>query len=329
MASTAKASASLKKTEKLLRNDQFSQAYARAQNALEDRRDKERNLLMKRTDETEHNFLALEKLPTQCKWEESARYFEKLCKDFSEKDAAKEGLRAALARLTESRTGNFDFAKLYEFAEKGIKDIDVADYMGPIEVSDIPGKGKGVVATTDVKKGTLLLVSKALAIVGDGQSVGAVALAVKEKLKRRPEMTGDVNALYDGNPREAEAPPPQGIPDIDRLAKICKYNCFSFDGKGGFNGWQFKGLWTLPSYFNHSCLRNAVHTFYFDVMTVFAVDEIKEGEEVTLTYTDPLDAYKERKKFFKNYGFTCQCLLCELDRSDARYVERLEHKNAS
>ncbi|KAH7699214.1 hypothetical protein AAVH_33683, partial [Aphelenchoides avenae] len=45
-------------------------------------------------------------------------------------------------------------------------------------------------------------------------------------------------------------------------------------------------------------------------------------EEVTLTYTDPFDAYKEREDLFKNYGFVCQCRLCELDRADARYSER-------
>ncbi|KAH7696209.1 hypothetical protein AAVH_36725 [Aphelenchoides avenae] len=66
------------------------------------------------------------------KWEQSVQHFEQLCETFPEKDAAKKGLRAAQARLTESRTGNFDFAKLYELAEEGIRDIDVADYVGPI-----------------------------------------------------------------------------------------------------------------------------------------------------------------------------------------------------
>ncbi|KAH7696208.1 TPR domain-containing protein [Aphelenchoides avenae] len=181
-----------------------------------------------------------------------------------------------------------------------------------------------MVATKDVQKGTLLLVSKAFATVGAWQSVDALAHAVAEKLKRRPEMAVEISALYDGNPREAGAPAPKGVPDVYRLEKICKNNCFGFDGKGDFNGWEYKGLWIMPSYFNHSCLRNAAHNFNLDVMTVFTIADIKEGEEVTLSYGDPYDAYKQRKELFMNFGFICKCRLCELDRTDARYSQR-EH----
>ncbi|KAH7716357.1 hypothetical protein AAVH_16254 [Aphelenchoides avenae] len=256
------------------------------------------------------------------KWEQSVQRFKQLCEAFPENDAAKEGLRAAQARLTESRTGNFDFAEFYELGEKGIRDIDVADYVGPIKVVDIPGEGKGVVATKDVKKGTLLLVSKAFVIVGNWQSIYDVAHAAAEKLKRRPEMAGEINSLYDGSPREAGVPAPKVISDVDRLAKICKHNCFGYDGKDGLKGWTFKGLWTQPSYFNHSCLHNASHNFYGDVMTVFAVSDIAKREEVTLTYADPFDAYKKREELFMNSGFICKCRLCEIDRADARYSER-------
>ena len=40
----------------------------------------------------------------------------------------------------------------------------MADYKGPIEVADVPGKGKGLVATRDIAQGTLLLVDKAFVI---------------------------------------------------------------------------------------------------------------------------------------------------------------------
>lgn len=45
-------------------------------------------------------------------------------------------------RMDESRSGHYDFGKLFDFAMCGKKDINVADYVGPVEVADIPGKGK-------------------------------------------------------------------------------------------------------------------------------------------------------------------------------------------
>jgi len=74
-----------------------------------------------------------------------------------------------------------------------------------------------MVATQDVKKGTLLLVSKAVAIIDNWQSVDDVAYAVAEKLKRRPEMADDISALYDGNPREAGLPAPKGTAERQRV----------------------------------------------------------------------------------------------------------------
>ena len=68
-------------------------------------------------------------------------------------------------RINEAKTGTFDWEKLYdEVYEKRQRRLDVADYKGPIEVADVPGKGKGLVATRDITPGTLLLVEKAFVI---------------------------------------------------------------------------------------------------------------------------------------------------------------------
>lgn len=74
-------------------------------------------------------------------WEQSAHHYQELCDAFPENDDAQEGLLGAQARLEESRTGRYDFGKLYAAAVKGNKDINVADYVGPVKVTDIPGKG--------------------------------------------------------------------------------------------------------------------------------------------------------------------------------------------
>jgi hypothetical protein len=80
----------------------------------------------------------------------------------------KEGLKTAQARLAESKTGKFNIQgfsqKVAEaMARNTVCQVDAADYVGPVEIVDIPGKGKGVVVTRDIKPGTLLMASKPLA----------------------------------------------------------------------------------------------------------------------------------------------------------------------
>ena len=52
-----------------------------------------------------------------------------------------------------------------------------------------------------------------------------------------------------------------------------------------------RGLYSLASLPNHSCLANTAHTFHPDnlKMTVRAVADIAEGEDITHCYTEPLE----------------------------------------
>lgn len=319
MASTANLSANLQETEQLLKEEKFYQVYEKAKKALKYGRDKERYLLI------------LGKAAYGMrKWEQSVQRFEQLCEASPDNVAAKEGLDAAKARLTESRTGNFDFVKLYEAAKRGVEDIDVADYVGPIKVVDIPGKGKGIVASQDVKKGTLLIVSKAFAVVDNDYAADtALPRAILGKLT--PETARDVSALYDGKDRSTAQPEPPGNPSLERLIAVCKFNAFTTEGftdlpaHRDFEHKPLRGLWILPSYFNHSCLRNAHRTYYGDVMTVFAIADAKNGDEITINYVDPMDSYTVRASRLKlGHGFVCDCRLCELDRTDPLYQKREE-----
>jgi hypothetical protein len=46
------------------------------------------------------------------------------------------------------------------------------DYLGPLAVRDIAGKGKGLAATTDVPKGSLLLAETAFALSDGVEDIG-------------------------------------------------------------------------------------------------------------------------------------------------------------
>ncbi|PCH40831.1 hypothetical protein WOLCODRAFT_24307 [Wolfiporia cocos MD-104 SS10] len=64
-------------------------------------------------------------------------------------------------RFEESQLGNYDWAGMFRDSKNDPR-LDVADYMGPMEVRSVDNqRGWGTIATRDVKPGELLLVSKA------------------------------------------------------------------------------------------------------------------------------------------------------------------------
>ncbi|KAH7729202.1 hypothetical protein AAVH_03582 [Aphelenchoides avenae] len=72
---------------------------------------------------------------------------------------------------------------------------------------------------------------------------------------------------------------------------------------------------------------NAYRASCGDVIVVHAVDYLKKGEEVSVTYVDPQLSYKELAEQPSSFGFECQCELCILDRSDELCI--IERKNES
>ncbi|KAH7716363.1 SET domain-containing protein [Aphelenchoides avenae] len=302
---------SLEEIEDLFGDGHFSQAYKEAKAALEAGEDEERCLVILSSAAYE-----------MCKWAEAADHYKDLCKAFPSNQEAQDGLRVAVARLNEARSGKFEFATLRTAALMGQTDVDVADYVGPIEVVDIPGKGKGVVATQDIKKGTLLLVSKAFAIVKRDAPPLELPKTLEKKLRLHREKAAEVAALHYGGARNAGAMTWKSLMTAPRLMAICKYNSFAtvtYDDERP----QMCGLWLLASYFNHSCLQNVHRTFYGDVICVHATMDIKKGEEITLSYHTAFDIYKHRAaRLMRGHDVVCDCRLCELDRADPRREER-------
>jgi len=104
------------------------------------------------------------------RWSDAMDSFAGMVRAFptsQEVEKAKSGLKSSNARLEEESTGNYDLIALYK---QGItnpsSNMDVADFVGPVEVvvSKGVGGGRGLVASRDVQAGTLLLATKAFAI---------------------------------------------------------------------------------------------------------------------------------------------------------------------
>ncbi|KAJ2850321.1 hypothetical protein IWW36_002007 [Coemansia brasiliensis] len=63
--------------------------------------------------------------------------------------------------------------------------------------------------------------------------------------------------------------------------------------------------------FNHSCLPNATFVFSKGMQVVRALEDINQGDEITLTYADALLPRKERQtRLAEVYFFNCLCKKC-------------------
>lgn len=81
----------------------------------------------------------------------------------SEADTVRTWIKKCRNRMAESSDGIYDWTHLFDLAnEKPAQRLDVADYLGPVQVVGMPSKGggRGVVATRDIRCGELLVSSR-------------------------------------------------------------------------------------------------------------------------------------------------------------------------
>jgi hypothetical protein len=74
-------------------------------------------------------------------WSEAIGHFQSALDANPELNLTAEKLAKAKARLEESVTGKYNLRKLLDDEKRGERFMDVADYIGPVKVADIPGKG--------------------------------------------------------------------------------------------------------------------------------------------------------------------------------------------
>lgn len=178
-------------------------------------------------------------------------------------------------------------------------------------IESIPGKGKGVVASTDIKPGKLLISEAPLLTTECITSMETTERDLAEALRALPKESQRAFLSLHNN-----------YPGKNPLSNIIRSNGYPL-GPGSEVG----GIFANISRINHSCRPNAVHSWnpLMDVETVYAVRPIKTGEEITLSYHagGPSNTRKEILK--QGFGFDCTCEICslpeaELRASDSRFI---------
>ncbi|CAG8476297.1 7751_t:CDS:1 [Ambispora leptoticha] len=252
----------------------------------------------------------------------------------------------------ENMSGIYDYYKIineslreYKKEVKGPR-LEHADYTtDAIKIKYVGTKGRrGWVAERDIPKHTLLMASKAFEIVYDYENpnflhkdyinrmlinTGLIA-SIAQRILAEPELAREIYKLYSGPnliPGEKlDENSLKGV-DIKRIEEIVRYNAFksedifrnfrnSVNSKNLIEYPSGSGLWTLPSYFNHSCIdTNVGRIFIGDLMFLRTLSSIKKGEELTLPYVDPMD--ENRTSSLASFGINCQCRLCQLERAES------------
>lgn len=238
-------------------------------------------------------------------------------------------------RLVEQK-GQYDLPKLYKDMVEG--SLTLGEYTNAeIAVQNIPGKGRGIVATSALAPGTLLMVARPIACSQQTQitaklqaldltteSISSEAHSslpdlILARVKDDPSLWPRIRTLYAG-PSFETTDREQPV-DVGFVECACAYNAFKPESIANTPSSQEttspgSALYSLPSMVNHACSGNAVYCFYGDYYALRTITKINPGQEITASYVDPCLPYEERARKLKHHTKACDCRLCAEDRLD-------------
>lgn len=167
-----------------------------------------------------------------------------------------------------------------------------------------------VAGTRIIQEGPLLTISKQEAESGS-EHIGIPAktgLLPAEAQRRLMDLYHNPSKLREF--AEFQGQPCPGAADIDSAEALAKfYTNAATITTGGLDS----GLFPTFCRMNHSCAPNTSWG-YDDIsgmMQVYASRDIAQGEEITDAYTELARPRARRAKELANWGFRCECVVCE------------------
>ncbi|KAH9892149.1 SET domain-containing protein [Xylariomycetidae sp. FL2044] len=178
---------------------------------------------------------------------------------------------------------------------------------GPVvEMIDVPGKGKGVIAKRDI--------SRAEVIMADWASI-ILDLSFPTSVKR----TKGYHLLHVAADQLAD---PDRVLQLGRTSTtsadivedVLRTNAFSFP----LAGEKHMALYPDVSRINHACKPNAFIRFTPSslAVSIVATRDIPAGEEISLSYIPLGQPRQERRAALQRWGFNCTCALCGASKTE-------------
>ncbi|SPQ22831.1 7e59549a-6beb-4047-8fcb-2e89e6e6e9e0 [Thermothielavioides terrestris] len=194
------------------------------------------------------------------------------------------------------------------------------------EMREIPGKGMGLVATEHIRRGDLILANTASLMI-DYRAFNELTEAQYTELQAQAVSSlpsAHRAALLNLSTHSSR----DGLADAELVNKIAATNSFDIDPWPDDTDQHHSFFVLFPEIarLNHDCRPNAEYRFEHAALAqhVHAARDIAPGEELTLSYVNPLMTRAQRlQRLERNWGFRCGCPLCALPparaaESDAR-----------
>jgi hypothetical protein len=168
-------------------------------------------------------------------------------------------------------------------------------------IQSIPGKGQGLIATSKIPKGTRILseapIFKVSYNVPDFKIINNFIIKELKRLNKTHQRA--FFSLHNAYGRDNS--PFLGIARTNALPLGCGA------GEGG--------IFLEASRINHSCRNNSQNTWNENIgrLTIHALRDIEEGQEITISYLGSMMEYAERQRSLKrSFFFDCRCELCSI-----------------
>lgn len=159
---------------------------------------------------------------------------------------------------------------------------------------------------------TYLFFCKVVQNVWDDRNLNETMMSLYGGARLRSPNAYPPPLLVDNPPLEHPTKPVVDI-DIEYLQGVCIANSFAHS-----DSLRGKGLYSLPSLLNHSCLPSVHKEFLGNMMLVRASRDMKKGEEVTTAYLSDNKPYDERQfRLKRSWKFKCSCVACEAASKDS------------
>lgn len=187
------------------------------------------------------------------------------------------------------------------------------------EVRPVPGKGMGVVATTHILRGELIMANTASYMIDyavfNGLSPEEYTDLQAHAVDHLPAShRAAILALSSHNTPSTNSS--SNLTHTALIDKITATNIFDIDPPPSDpdQHHSLAALFPHIARINHDCRPNAEYRFSHPLLAqlVHAARDIFPGEELTISYLNPLQPLAARqKRLSQNWGFTCSCPACK------------------
>lgn len=194
------------------------------------------------------------------------------------------------------------------------KSHDNGDFGPAYTVRDLPGRGKGLIAVRDIRRGELLIRERPLIVVPYSIDSSPSQFIWELVQQLSPDQVASFHNLSHVNLPENLSP------DSEEFLKELQLAIFETNAVAAGSN---VGLFPMMARLNHGCSGafNSVYSWREreGVLVVHALKDIKKGDELLAAYFGTRQTRDERRHYLmQNYGFYCMCTRCALPDEESK-----------